>query len=221
VKWIKTLLGLGVLIIVVSYLVAFFSVLAVSRQDQARRCRPSSSSAPRNTTASRARCSRRGSTMRPALRDSVAPLIVLTGAWPPAIRPARRRRGGLPEQGGPEPRAGWCFPAGRATDESIVAAAEWCRGYGITEVVVVSDPFHMLRVRLEASRQGLTAWTSPTRTSPVSTRLARELPYLMAGGAQGARAGRRGGVSPTQVPDPQIEVRDADAHQHEREGAAP
>jgi len=50
----------------------------------------------------------------------------------------------------------------------------------------------MLRVRLEARRQGLVAYTSPTRTSPISARLGRELPYLMAEAAKVLVAGSRG-----------------------------
>jgi vancomycin permeability regulator SanA len=59
---------------------------------------------------------------------------------------------------------------GSTTEQSVIAAADWCKARGIREVVVVSDPFHMLRVRLEMRRRGITAWTSPTRTSPISAR---------------------------------------------------
>jgi uncharacterized SAM-binding protein YcdF (DUF218 family) len=36
------------------------------------------------------------------------------------------------------------------------------------EVILVSDPFHMLRLAILARRFGLTPYTSPTRTSPIS-----------------------------------------------------
>ena len=36
-----------------------------------------------------------------------------------------------------------------------------------SRVLLVSDPFHSLRIRLVAQELGLTAYVSPTRTSPV------------------------------------------------------
>jgi uncharacterized SAM-binding protein YcdF (DUF218 family) len=36
-------------------------------------------------------------------------------------------------------------------------------------VILVSDPFHMLRLSILARRFGLTPYTSPTRTSPISS----------------------------------------------------
>jgi uncharacterized SAM-binding protein YcdF (DUF218 family) len=35
-------------------------------------------------------------------------------------------------------------------------------------VLLVSDPYHSLRIRLIAQELGLTAYVSPTRTSPVT-----------------------------------------------------
>jgi uncharacterized SAM-binding protein YcdF (DUF218 family) len=39
----------------------------------------------------------------------------------------------------------------------------------VISVIMVSDPFHMLRLALLARRLGMTPYTSPTRTSPIST----------------------------------------------------
>ena len=39
---------------------------------------------------------------------------------------------------------------------------------GSREVILVSDPFHMLRLSILARRFGLRPRTSPTRTSPIS-----------------------------------------------------
>ncbi len=197
-KWIKTILGLGALVVVVSYLVAFFSVLAVSRQDQAR-------PVPAIVVLGAAQYNGKPSPVLKArldhaarlYADSVAPLIVLTGGVAAGDKTSEAEAAAAYLGKSVPAPALVVLPAGRATDESIVAAAEWCRGYGITEVVVVSDPFHMLRIRLEARRQGLTAWTSPTRTSPISTRLTRELPYLMAEALKVLVAGGRGGAAPT------------------------
>lgn len=192
-KWIKTLFGIGLLVVVVSYLVAFFSVLALSRQDQAR-------PAPAILVLGAAQYNGKPS---PVLRarldhaarlyaDSIAPIIVLTGGVAAGDKTSEAEAAADYLVKSVPRSALVVLPTGRTTDESLMAAAEWCRGYGITEVVVVSDPFHMLRVRLEARRHGLTAYTSPTRTSPISAHLTRELPYLLAEAAKVLVAGGKG-----------------------------
>jgi uncharacterized SAM-binding protein YcdF (DUF218 family) len=49
-------------------------------------------------------------------------------------------------------------------------------------VILVSDPFHMFRLRLEARRTNLEAYTSPTESSPISDNPVLELRYLAAEG---------------------------------------
>lgn len=192
-KWLKTILGFGLLTVAVAYLVAFFSVLAVSRQDQAR---PAAAivvlgAAQYNGKPSPVLKARLDHAAR-LYADSIAPLIVLTGGTAEGDKTSEAEVAAA-YLARTVPAVGLVvLPTGRTTDESIVAAAEWCRGYDITEVVVVSDPFHMLRVRLEARRQGLTAYTSPTRTSPISAHLTRELPYLMAEALKVLFTGGRG-----------------------------
>jgi uncharacterized SAM-binding protein YcdF (DUF218 family) len=66
---------------------------------------------------------------------------------------------------------------GRSTRESVRAAATLLRevertedGAGTTRApraILVSDPFHMLRLGVLARRFGLAPFTSPTRTSPI------------------------------------------------------
>jgi uncharacterized SAM-binding protein YcdF (DUF218 family) len=56
---------------------------------------------------------------------------------------------------------------GRTTSESLQGVAELMQGRG-REVILVSDPFHMLRLTILARRYGLTARTSPTQTSPIA-----------------------------------------------------
>jgi len=193
VKWLKTALAFALLFVAVGYLVAFFSVLAVSRQEQAR-------PVPAIIVLGAAQYNGKPSPVLKArldhaaelYADSVAPLIVLTGGVATGDKTSEAEvAAAYLDKTVPAP-ALIVLPAGRTTAESIAAAAEWCRGYGITDVVVVSDPFHMLRVRLEARRQGLTAYTSPTRTSPISARVGRELPYLLAEAAKVLVAGGRG-----------------------------
>lgn len=192
-KWIKNLLGFGLLAVGVAYLVAFFSVLAVSRQEQAR-------PVPAIVVLGAAQYNGKPSPVLKArldhaaalYADSVAPILVLTGGVATGDKTSEAEAAAAYLSKQVPPVALVVLPAGRTTEESVAAAAEWCRGYGITEIVVVSDPFHMLRVRLEARRQGLVAWTSPTRTSPISAHLARELPYLMAEAAKVLVSGGRG-----------------------------
>lgn len=192
-RWLKAALGIGLLAAAVSYLVAFVSVLTVSRQDQAR-------PAPAIVVLGAAQYNGKPSPVLKArldhaarlYADSVAPLIVLTGGIAAGDKTSEAEAAAAYLAAIVPPPVLVVLPTGRTTDESIVAAAEWCRGYGISEVVVVSDPFHMLRVRLEARRQGLTAWTSPTRTSPISLRTSREIPFLFAEAAKVLVAGMRG-----------------------------
>jgi uncharacterized SAM-binding protein YcdF (DUF218 family) len=65
---------------------------------------------------------------------------------------------------------------------SMSAVADWLRPRGLRRVVLVSDPFHMFRLRLEAHRTALQAYTSPTESSPISDNPVLELRYLLAEG---------------------------------------
>jgi uncharacterized SAM-binding protein YcdF (DUF218 family) len=71
---------------------------------------------------------------------------------------------------------------GRSTQASMTAVAEWLGQKGLHRVMLVSDPFHMFRLRLEAQRTHLEAYTSPTEDSPISDNPALELRYLFAEG---------------------------------------
>jgi uncharacterized SAM-binding protein YcdF (DUF218 family) len=67
---------------------------------------------------------------------------------------------------------------GRSTHASMTAVADWLKSEHLSRVLLVSDPFHMLRLRLEARRNNLEAYTSPTDTSPISDNPVLELRYL-------------------------------------------
>jgi uncharacterized SAM-binding protein YcdF (DUF218 family) len=71
-------------------------------------------------------------------------------------------------------------PQGRSTQASMTAVAMWLGARGRRTAILVSDPFHMFRLRLEARRTGLAAYTSPTETSPISSNPVLELEYLAA-----------------------------------------
>jgi uncharacterized SAM-binding protein YcdF (DUF218 family) len=57
--------------------------------------------------------------------------------------------------------------ASRTTSESLRNVARMM-GDSRRDVILVSDPFHMLRLSILARRFGLDPRTSPTRTSPIS-----------------------------------------------------
>jgi uncharacterized SAM-binding protein YcdF (DUF218 family) len=57
---------------------------------------------------------------------------------------------------------------GRTTSESMRAVAGMLEARGLQTALLVSDPFHMLRLRILARRFGFTPYTSPTQTSPIS-----------------------------------------------------
>ncbi len=58
--------------------------------------------------------------------------------------------------------------AGRTTRESLRSVARMLRSRQQRRVILVSDPFHMLRLDILARRFGLIPYSSPTRTSPIS-----------------------------------------------------
>lgn len=64
--------------------------------------------------------------------------------------------------------------AGLSSHESMAAVAELMRRNGLESMVLVSDPFHMLRLRLLAKRHGIRAYSSPTRGSPITTNTGEE-----------------------------------------------
>ncbi|CAN5603919.1 hypothetical protein BH10ACT2_BH10ACT2_01320 [soil metagenome] len=61
--------------------------------------------------------------------------------------------------------------------ESLREVRDELRGRGGASVLLVTDPYHSLRVRMISQELGLTAYVSPTRTSPVqgTGELLREL----------------------------------------------
>jgi uncharacterized SAM-binding protein YcdF (DUF218 family) len=69
---------------------------------------------------------------------------------------------------------------GRSTQASMTAVADWLAQQRLHRVLLVSDPFHMFRLRLEARRTDLEAHTSPTESSPISDNPVLELRYLFA-----------------------------------------
>jgi uncharacterized SAM-binding protein YcdF (DUF218 family) len=68
--------------------------------------------------------------------------------------------------------------AGRTTSESMRAVAGMLEVRGLQSALLVSDPFHMLRLRILARRFGFTPYTSPTKTSPISPNREESWKYI-------------------------------------------
>jgi uncharacterized SAM-binding protein YcdF (DUF218 family) len=64
---------------------------------------------------------------------------------------------------------------GRNTLESLRAVGALLRQRGVTDAVFVSDRSHMLRVLRIARDVGITAWGSPTDTSPIDADFRRRV----------------------------------------------
>ena len=67
---------------------------------------------------------------------------------------------------------------GRTTSESMRAVAGMLEVRGLQSALLVSDPFHMLRLRILARRFGFTPYTSPTQTSPISPNREERWKYI-------------------------------------------
>jgi uncharacterized SAM-binding protein YcdF (DUF218 family) len=68
---------------------------------------------------------------------------------------------------------------GRTTSESMQAVARIMDDREQSSVILVSDPFHMLRLSILARRFGLEPYTSPTRTSPITSNREEHWKYMV------------------------------------------
>ena len=57
---------------------------------------------------------------------------------------------------------------GRTTSESMAGVSALMNSQSRRDVLLVSDPFHMLRLTILARRHGLVPYASPTPTSPIA-----------------------------------------------------
>jgi uncharacterized SAM-binding protein YcdF (DUF218 family) len=100
--------------------------------------------------------------------DGVAPRLIVTGGKREGDRTteAASARGYALRHDVPD-EAILSEDTSRTTLQSIRRVAALMRDEGIETAVFVSDPSHMLRVLRIASDEGITAYGSPTRTSPL------------------------------------------------------
>jgi uncharacterized SAM-binding protein YcdF (DUF218 family) len=96
-----------------------------------------------------------------------APLVILTGGKQPGDKYTEAETGrkylaahGVPDDAMVEE------DSGHSTWASMDGVASLMKDRGIERILIVTDPFHSLRSRLIAQELGLTAYTSPTETSP-------------------------------------------------------
>ena len=102
-------------------------------------------------------------------KQGLAPYFILTGGMgvgDTTSEAAVGRRYAL-RQGVPD-SAIRLEKVGRTTSQSLRAVTALMDSLPDRSVILVSDPFHSLRVSILARRLGLTPYTSPTRTSPIS-----------------------------------------------------
>lgn len=126
--------------------------------------------------------------------DSIAPTLIVTGGFGvgDTISEAEVARRYAIEQGVPHGRI-LVERAGISTDQSMRTVARLMATRHMASAVLVSDPFHMLRLRIMAERLGIRSYSSPTRTSPIREgseagwrHLVREsliLPFVLLGAA--------------------------------------
>src|SRR5205814_8300959 len=74
------------------------------------------------------------------------------------------------------------LPAGASTSASLDGVAHWFSGKESRRVLLVSDGFHMLRLRIIATRLGLLPFTSPAPNSPIRSNPRRNAAYFLAEG---------------------------------------
>jgi uncharacterized SAM-binding protein YcdF (DUF218 family) len=68
---------------------------------------------------------------------------------------------------------------GRTTSASLESVARIMASQHLERAVLVSDPFHMLRLKILARRFGVESVTSPTRTSPISANRLEAFAYIL------------------------------------------
>jgi uncharacterized SAM-binding protein YcdF (DUF218 family) len=114
-------------------------------------------------------------------REGLAPLVVTTGGNQEGDRftEADSARDWLIDNGVPAD-AVVAVPTGQDTYESLVPVAVLAREQGWSGVLVVSDPWHVYRVRTMADDLDLpVAGTSPTRTGPSNEVATRVVSYVV------------------------------------------
>ncbi len=101
-------------------------------------------------------------------RKRLAPVIVVTGGNQPGdqFTEATASANYLIQRGVPDDDV-LREVSGTSSWQSLAAAANFLSDRSIREVLLVSDPFHSLRIQAMANELGLEGHPSPTTTSPI------------------------------------------------------
>jgi uncharacterized SAM-binding protein YcdF (DUF218 family) len=175
-------IGLVLLAAITIYTVALVAVLVVSQQDQRR---PVDAivvlgAAQYNGRPSPVLRARLDHAVR-LFREKLAPRIIVTGGIGRGDTTSEAIVSRHYLLGRKVPDSTVVVQAqGHSTQASMTAVADWLAVRHLHRVILVSDPFHMCRLRLEARRTRLEAYTSPTESSPISENPVLELRYLAA-----------------------------------------
>ncbi|HEU4800877.1 MAG TPA: YdcF family protein [Gemmatimonadales bacterium] len=177
---VAKLLGLLLVVAVITYTISLVVVLVTSLQDQREPVDAivvlgAAQYNGRPSPVLRARLEHALS----LYRDQLAPRIMVTGGVGrgDTTSEAEVSRRWLLAHRLPD-TAVVALPRGRSSAVSMTDAAAWLRERGLSRVLLVSDPFHMARLRFEARRTELDALVSPTPSSPISDNPNLELRYL-------------------------------------------
>ena len=115
-----------------------------------------------------------------ALLAGLAPRVILTGGTgrgdttsEAAVGRRYMLRRGVPDS------AILTENQGRTTNQSMRNVAALMRGRRVSRAILVSDPFHMLRLTIVARGYGLAPSTSPTQTSPISANRSQAVAYII------------------------------------------
>lgn len=99
--------------------------------------------------------------------DGVAPLVVTTGGNRPGDRFTEAQASAVYLEDRGVPADAIVQVGGDNSYDSLVATRDELHNRGLNSVLLVSDPYHALRIRLVSQELGLAAYVSPTRSSPV------------------------------------------------------
>src|SRR6266571_2093588 len=113
----------------------------------------------------------------------LAPVVLVTGGVGAhdSLNEANVGRDYLTRLGLPE-SAVIALAAGTSTASSVASVARWFAGHDSRRVLLVSDGFHMLRLKIIATRLGLVPFTSPAPGSPIRSNPRRNAAYFLAEG---------------------------------------
>ena len=113
-------------------------------------------------------------------RRNLAPIMIVTGGTgtgdttsEAVVSQSYVLRHGVP------PAAILLETQGRTTSQSMEGVAALMTNRGRQDVILVSDPFHMLRLTILARRHGLVPFTSPTPTSPIEASRTERWKYAL------------------------------------------